>query len=178
MLRRAILVIAAAVALVVAPTAAWADYVAPGFTATVSDPSPAIGQPFNVTLSGNEANARITLTITSDPASISSDAIQIAGTKALTRNANASGVASFSVTLSAVGTYTLTMTDFKGTVLSTQTVSVHAVSSAGAVAASGGQLSATGFGGTGIAISGGLLVLAGAGALVVARRRRTADLTS
>ena len=186
MFRRAVLVAAAAaLALILAPSAAMAAYNAPGFSATVSNPSPATGQPFNVVLSGAKANEAITLTITSDPASISSDSIQIAGTKSLTKTANASGVATFAVTLTAGGTYTLALTNASGAVLSTQTVTAHAAGAGGASgvvaggasgAGSGGQLSRTGFEGTGIAVGGGLLVLAGAGAMVVARRRKTAHL--
>ena len=46
----------------------------------------------------------------SDPASISNEAIEIAGTKSFTKNANTIGVAKFTVTLCAAGTDT----DFDG----------------------------------------------------------------
>lgn len=47
-----------------------------------------------------------------------------------------------------------------------------ALVAAAAAVAAGGQLSRAGFDGTGLAVGGGLLVLAGAGAVVVARRRK------
>ena len=194
MFRRAVLVAAAAaLALILAPSAAMAAYNAPGFAATVSNPSPAIGQPVTVTLSGAKANEAITLTVSPDSAAVGSGAIRIDGTvtTSLTKNANASGVASFTVTLGAAGSFTLTFTNAAGAVLSTQTLTAHAVGGASGGAAggasgvvpggasgtgAGGQLPRTGFEGTGIAVGGGLLVLAGAGAMVLARRRKTAHL--
>ena len=192
MFRRAVLVAAAAaLALILAPSVAMAAYNAPGFAATVSNPSPATGQPVTVTLSGAKANGAVTLTVTPDTASVRSGAIQIDGTvtTSLTKNANASGVASFTVTLAAAGSFTLTFTNSAGAVVSTQTLTAHAVGGAsGAGSASGvvpggasgsgagGQLSRTGFEGTGLAVGGGLLVVAGAGAMVLARRRKTAHL--
>ena len=86
MIRRNILTVAAAAALVLAPTAAFGyggtDYTDKG---TVSDTTPAIGQSFTVTVKG-PANASVTLTITSNPASIPDSAITIAGTKSLARS--------------------------------------------------------------------------------------------
>ncbi|MEP7017890.1 MAG: hypothetical protein ABI899_07715, partial [Actinomycetota bacterium] len=90
--------------------------------------------------------------------------------------ANASGVASFTFTLSAAGVYTLTATNASGAVVSTQTLTVHSVSAAGV--APSGQLSFTGFDGLPLAVGGGVLVLAGAGAVLVARRRKSAQVPS
>ena len=112
----------------------------------------------------------MTLTITNDPASISSDAIQIAGTKSLTKSANASGVATFTVTLTAAGSYALTATNAAGAVISTQALTVAA-----ATPAAGGALPRTGFDVMGFALWGGLFVLVGAGALIVVKRRRPAE---
>src|SRR5450759_21681 len=106
MLRRSIMITAAAVALILVPSAAMA-YQAPGITFTVSDATPTAGAPFTATVSGAGADAPVTLTITSDPASISSAGIEIAGTKTLTKTGNASGVVTFTVTLSAAGTLSL-----------------------------------------------------------------------
>lgn len=173
MIRRTVLVAAAAVALILAPTAAMA-YDAPGFTSTVSDSTPALGQPVTVVISGADANAPVTLTITSNPASLSNDTIQIAGTKSLTKTANASGVVSFTVTLTGVGSFLLTATNAAGAVISTQTLTVAAAGAAsGGVA--GAQLSRTGFEGMPLVVGGGVLVLLGAGAVVIARRRRSAQ---
>ena len=175
MIRRAVLVAAAAVAalaLILVPSAAMA-YNAPGFTSTVSDPSPAVGQPNSVVISGADANSPVTLTITSDPATLSNDSIQIAGTKSLTKTANASGVATFSVTLNASGNFAVVATNAAGAVISTLTLSAHA---AGAAAGTGGAvLSSTGFDGMPLAVGGGVLVLVGAGAVLVARRRQSAQ---
>jgi hypothetical protein len=167
MIRRIFLTAAAAVALILAPTVAMAatgptTYNAPGFSSTVSDSTPAVGQSVTVTLQGGVANANqaVTLTITGG------------GTvRVLGATANASGAATFTTTFGAAGTYTLTMTNAAGVVLSVQTVTVHA-----AGAGSGAPLAFTGFDPTGLLVGGGLLVLAGAGAVVVARRRKSAQL--
>jgi len=163
MIRRAILVAAAAVAVILVPSAAMAaDYEAAGFTSTVSDTTPAVGQSVTVIIHGGVANANKVFTL------------KIAGvsTQTLTATANAAGAASFTFTLSAAGVYTLTATNASGAVVSTQTITVHAV---GAASVAPGKLSSTGFEGTGLAVGGGLLVLTGAGAVLVARRRKTAQ---
>jgi hypothetical protein len=172
MIRRALLVAAAAAAFILGPSAAMA-YTPPGFTFTVSDATPAAGAPFTSTVTGVGPSTQVTLGITSNPASISNSAIQIAGAKTFAKTANASGVATFTATLSAAGTYALTATSSTGAVVGTQTVTV-AGAGAAAAAAPGGQLSRTGFDAIPFAVGGGLLVLAGAGAVVVARRRRSA----
>jgi len=161
MIRRAILVAAAAVALMLVPSAAMA-YNAPTFPATVSDTTPAVGQTVTVIIHGGKTNANqlITLTIKSG-----------SSTRVLTAMSNAAGVAHFTFSLSAVGTYTLTATNASGAVMSTQTVTVHAAAAASVAP----NLSFTGFEGTGLAVGGGLLVLTGAGAVLVARRRKTAQ---
>jgi len=161
MIRRAILVAAAAVAVILVPSAAMA-YDAPGFSSSVSDATPAVGQSVTVVINGGAANANQVITLT----------IAGASTKTLTATANASGAATFTFTLSAAGAYTLTASNASGAVISTQTVTVHAVSAAG-VAPS--QLSFTGFEGTGLAVGGGLLVLTGAGVVLVARRRKSSQ---
>ena len=160
MIRRAILVAAAAVAVILVPSAAMA-YNAPSFPATVSDTTPAVGQSVTVIIYGGVANANqvITLTITGP------------STKTLTATSNAAGVARFTFTLSVAGVYTLTATNASGAVISTQNITVHAASAASVAP----KLSFTGFEGTGLAVGGGLLVLTGAGAVLVARRRKTAQ---
>ena len=164
MIRRAILVAAAAVAVILVPSVAMAgNYNAAGFTSTVSDTTPAVGQSVTVSIDGGAANANRVITL------------KIAGpsTQTLTATANAAGTASFTFTLSAAGVYTLTATNASGAVVSTQTITVHAV---GAASVAPGTLSFTGFEGTGIAVGGGLLVLTGAGAVLVARRRKAAHI--
>jgi hypothetical protein len=164
MIRRAILVAAAAVAVILVPTAAMA-YNAPGFSSSVSDATPAVGQSVTVIINGGVANANQVITLR----------IAGASTQTLTATANASGAATFTFTLSAAGVYTLTATNAAGAVISTQTVTVHAVSAASVAPT---QLSRTGFEGTGLAVGGGLLVLTGAGAVLVARRRKTPEVSA
>ena len=169
--RRLAASVAAAAALALVPSAAFAygagDYSNSG---TVSDTTPAAGVPFTVTVKG-PAKASVTLTITSNPASIPSSAITIAGTKALTKTTDASGSAVFTVTLSQAGTYTLVTTDSaSGAVLSTQVVTA-----AGASTSSASALATTGTDVLPYALGGGALVLVGAGALVLARRRHSAN---
>src|SRR5680860_1201783 len=170
MIRRITLAVAAAVALILTPTAAMAfnapmDYNAPGYATTVSDSTPAVGQNVTVILRGGSAIAGkvVTLTITGPSA-----------TKVLTATANAGGVAHFTTTFGVEGVYTLTMT-VAGVVVSTQTVTVHAAPGAAAAVP---PLARTGFDPTGLLVGGGLLVLAGAGAVVVAKRRRSARVSA
>ena len=161
MIRRAILVAAAAVAVILVPSAAMAaDYEAPGITATVSDTTPGVGQSVTVIINGGAANANQAITL------------KVActnGTKTLNTTANASGTASFSFTPTGAGVCTLTASNASGAVISTQTVTVHSVSAAGVAP----TLNFTGFEGTGLAVGGGLLVLTGAGVVVFARRRKS-----
>ena len=171
MIRRALLVSAAAVALILAPSVAMA-YNAPGYTCFVTDSTPASGHPIKVHCSQGHAKEKMTLTITSTPASIRSSGIVIAGTKSMTRTANASGQMAFTVTLTEAGTYALVATNDVGAVVSTQTVTVGAATSGVAAA---GQLGRTGFDGMPLAVGGGVLVLLVAGAVLVARRRKSAQ---
>ena len=126
MIRRAVLVVAAAVALILAPAVAMA-YGPAGFSVPVTDPTPAAVVPvmdptpvavvpFMVHATGANVNEAVTLTMTPDPASI--------GTKSLTQIADSQGVVDFVVTLTEDGTYVLVATSASGAVLSTQTVTV------------------------------------------------------
>jgi hypothetical protein len=117
MIRRAVLVTAAAVALILAPGTAMADYNAPGFGSTVSDSTPTAGVPFTVHVTGAEPGETVTLTITRKPTSSSSPA-------PTSKPANDQGVADFAVTLTQDGTYSLVSTSAAGKVLSSQTVTV------------------------------------------------------
>jgi hypothetical protein len=178
LIRRALLVAAAAVALILAPTTAMA-YTAPGYNVTVSDPTPSVGHPIAVNVTGGAAWDRVTLTITPTTASIDK----------ATKRLNASGAGRFRVTFKRAATYTLTLTDSKGRVVSTQIVVVSTqtvalgtqivpVSNyfAGKGGVQGLATSGSGSSGTGLAIGGGLLVLAmaGAGLALVAQRRKPA----
>lgn len=161
MIRRALMLVAAAALLVLTPSVAMA-YEAPGFTSTVSDATPAVGQCVTMTVNGGNANAGKVFTLTATGPS----------TTSLTATATAAGVASFQFCPTAVGDYTLTVTNPAGAVVATQTVSVHATTAAGDDTSTPGKLSQTGSNVMAIGIGGVLLVLLGAGAVVVARRHR------
>jgi LPXTG-motif cell wall-anchored protein len=170
MIRRTVLIAAAAAALAIVPTAAF-GYGATDYTntGTVSDSTPAAGVAFTVTVQG-PANTSVTLTITSNPASLPDSSITIAGTKSLAKTTNASGVATFTVTLAQSGTFTLVTTDTaSGAVLSTQTVTVPAAASAGAA------LAATGSNVLPMLLGAGALLVLGTGGIVVAKRRHGAQ---
>lgn len=83
----------------------------------------------------------------------------------------------FATTYGAAGVDTLTMTNAARVVVSTQTVTVHAAQGAGGAAAVTPRAH-TGFDLTGILVGGGLLVLVGAGAVLVARRRKSANVSA
>ena len=171
MIRRAVLVAAAVVAVILTPSVAMA-YNAPGFTSTVSDSTPAPGAPVTVVITGADGHAPVNLTITSNPASISNEAIQIAGTKSLTKAANKRGVATFTVTLTAAGTYKLVATNAAGAVMSTQTLTVGAAAAAPLPAATR-PLRFPGFDGMVFPVGGGVPVVLCAGVFFVARGRRS-----
>jgi hypothetical protein len=165
MIRRVLLVAAAAVALILAPSVAMAAYNAPGFGSSVSDSTPAIGHPVTVTINGGAANAgqMIKLVITSDAGT----------TMSFSKRANANGVVKFTFKLSAAGTYKVEAFNAAGALVSDQVLTV--ASQAASAVPSSKQLSSTGFDGMPLAVGGGVLVLVGAGAVVVARRRRSAQ---
>ncbi|SFK18361.1 LPXTG cell wall anchor domain-containing protein [Cellulomonas sp. KH9] len=173
-IRRTVATAVTAAALALAPTAAFAygaeDYTNTG---TVSDTTPALGTPFTVTVQG-PANTPVTLTITTNPASIPDSAITIAGTRSATKNTDAAGAAAFSVTISQGGSYTAVVVDgVSGEVLSTQTLAVDGATGAGGAASGGaGDLAVTGSNALSIALGAGALLLAGAGGVVLAKKRR------
>lgn len=165
MIRRTVTIAAAGLALALAPSAAMA-YQAPGFSTTTTDATPTAGVPIVITSTGFAPGDPGTLTITSSPASISNDAITIAGTKSSTKVADASGI-SWSVTLTVAGTYTAAVTNAAGQLVGDQVLTVAA-----APTATTSPLAATGFNSVELGIGAGVLVLAGAGAVLVARRRQ------
>jgi hypothetical protein len=173
-------------------------YAAVAVSGPMADRTPNTGVPFNVRATGATANEVVTLTITRHPASTGIPR------RLMTQNANASGVVEFAVAIAKDGTYTLVSTGANGSVLGRQSVTVvdHGtviVAGQGASAAAGGasagqaagraedtaagtvassRLSSTGFQGMGLAVLGGVLVLAGIGLVLVSglpRRRRRAQ---
>ncbi|MBX9247161.1 peptidase, partial [Actinotalea ferrariae] len=162
--RRLALTTLAAGALVLAPTAALA-YDAPGYGTTTQDAAPAAGESVTLRTEGTTPGQDYTITVTSEPASLSNDSIQIAGTKSATKTATGTSV-TFTVTFAAGGTYTAAVKDESGRLVGDQVFTV--ASSAAAAAAGTSALGATGFDGVELAVGAGALVLAGAGAVVVA----------
>ena len=175
-LRRAATTLLLAAALAAAPAVASA-YEADEYEVGVSTATPEVGETFTVTVGGPAGNPTITLTISSPD--VPDGAISIAGTKALTKD-TVDGFASFAVTLSEPGTFSLVATDADGTVLSSQQiVSVPASDGAGGTGSGGDSADGTsgGLAETGsddVLLLGGavLLVAGGATAVLVARSRR------
>ncbi|MBD8079760.1 peptidase [Cellulosimicrobium arenosum] len=184
--RRAATTLLLAAALAAAPMVASA-YEADEYEVGISTTTPAPGEAFTVTVGGPVANPTITLTISSPD--VPDGAISIAGTKASTKSTT-NGFASFTVTLAEPGTFSLVATDADGTVLSSQQIVASDAAEDGAaeggVAGDGSGeegASASGSDGSGLAETGAdevllisgaaLLVLGGATALLVSRRRRS-----
>ncbi len=172
MIRRALASLFAAALLVLVPSTAF-GYADDDFEIGVSTTNPAPGETFTVTITA-PTGTDVTLTITSDD--VSDDAIQIAGTKALTKTA-VDGQAVFGVTLSEEGSFTLVATDAEGNVIDTATVVVGdgADDDAGAPGgtdedAAGPSLPETGATATPLVIGGAILLLVGGAALFIARR--------
>jgi|GEM_PF-809382 len=147
-------------------------YPASRYSFTVTDSTPGAGVPFTANMTGGPANTAIVLTVTSKVTSTSKDGITIAGTKSITRIRNANSEAAFAVTLTEPGAYTLVVTNSEGVSRGAQTVTVAA-----APAATVGSLSRTGFDPLGLLVGGGLLLLAGTGAVLAARRRKSAQVS-
>lgn len=172
--RRLFASLAAAAALVVLPAAASQAYVAPGVDFTVSDATPAPGESFQVVFEGATVGEAYTLTITSNPASIPSSDIQIAGTASLTKTATSDTVA-FTVTLRSAGSFRLAVTDASGALVADSTVVVR--TAAGAAAGStggGGALAVTGADPLALGLGAAGVIALGAGAVYVVRRRQAA----
>jgi hypothetical protein len=83
-------------------------------------------------------------------------------------------VATFTFTPNSAGDFTLVVKGASGAVISTQTIQVLGVGAASGHV-TGGRLARTGFDSTHLVVGGGVLVLVGAGAVRIARRRRSAQ---
>jgi len=181
MIRRAVLATAAAVALILTPSVAMA-YNAPGFSSSVSDSTPTIGHPVTVTIRGGVANARQIVKLVITPAAGPRGPHKKANV--LYKRANASGVVKFTFKLNTLGTYKVEAFNKAGGLLSDQTLTV--VRSAGhgnrngngngdkRAASAASQISFAGLDGAGLAAGGGALLIPGAGAMLIAKRRRSA----
>lgn len=170
-LKRFVAAGAVALTLFAAPTAAFAY--APTPTIGVTDATPAVGQSVTVTITNAAPGEAVTLTV-SVPG-IPDSAIQIAGTQSLTKNADANGVATFTVTISAAGTATITAVGAQSGDLGTTSVTVATGAGSGPVAegaAPGSTLPQTGANAAGLGILAGGLLVAGAGSVVLVRRSK------
>lgn len=172
--RRSVLIATAALSLIALPSAAMA-YEAPGVTVTVTDATPALSAPVSLTITGAQPNEAVTLTVTSNPASLSNDQITIAGTKSLTKNADASGAATFSVSFGSAGVFTAVATDSTGASLGDQVLTVAGGGAATNTATDTAKLPITGSNASALAIGAGALVVVGGGAVVLTRRRRASQ---
>ncbi|MFC4553885.1 LPXTG cell wall anchor domain-containing protein [Georgenia faecalis] len=157
-----------------APTAAMA-YTADDYDADVSTTNPAPGESFEVVIVA-PSGTDVTLTITAE--GVSDAAIQIAGTKSLTKTA-VDGQAVFTVTLTEEGRYAMVATAEDGTVIETFAIVVgdgvpgagDGDNGAGDDGAAGPSLPDTGATATPLIIGGIALLLVG-GAIVYLVRRR------
>lgn len=173
--RRSVLIATAALSLIAFPSAAMA-YEAPGVTVKVADATPTVDTPVSITFGGAKAGEDVTLTVTSNPASLSSDAIRIAGTKSFTKAADANGVATFSVSFSTAGVFTAQAVGaVSGTLATDQVLTVAGGGNATTTATDTGALAITGSNATTLAIGAGALVVVGGGAVVLTRRRKAAQ---
>jgi hypothetical protein len=178
--RRAVTTAALAALLVSTPAVAYA-YSASEYVGSVSTTSPAAGSPFTVTIDG-PADASVVLTVTSTPASIPDSAIDIAGTKSLAKTTDSAGTAVYAVTLTESGTYSLVATDaVSGAVILSQAVQVASGTSSGVLAAGTGTgttrsavLAVTGSDVAPFALGASALLILGAGAVILRRRRAAA----
>lgn len=163
--RRLLASLAAAAALILTPVAAQA-YVAPGSDLTVTDNTPVPGQVVQVIYDGATIGEAYTLTLTSNPATIPSSDIQIAGTASFTRTATATSV-TYNVTFASAGSYAAAITDSTGALVAQSTLVV-----APAPAAGTGALAVTGSDPLPLGLGAAAAIALGAGAVVVIRRRR------
>ncbi|UZN04135.1 peptidase [Cellulomonas sp. S1-8] len=172
-MNRRLISLAAAAALVILPAAAAQAYVAPGTDLEVSDSTPAPGEGFQVVFEGANIGEDYTLTITSNPASIPSSDILIAGTASLTKTAT-SDVVAFTVTLRSAANFRVAITDQTGALVADSTVVVRAAAGAAAPGATGGggALATTGSDPLVLGLGAAAVIALGAGTVFIVRRRQ------
>jgi len=175
MIRRTIVIAAVAAAVAAAPVAAYAaeTYPAPEDSASTSTTIVAPGVSFVVTVegpTGSLAQIQAIFPGTSD--------FTIAGTVTSPVKVIANNEANFTVTApneSGVMGITVLIDGEPVDTLSITIVAEAGTGTDGAAVAGGDELSATGFENSGLAIGAGVLLVAGAGAVFVAARRRSAQ---
>ena len=144
-------------------------YEADGYRVTASDPTPCVNARDTIFLRGAGPREKVTLTIT-HPDSARDRGIEIAGTKSLVKTTDAKGVAAFTVSMAATGSYPMRLTDASGALLGTSTLTVVAAS-AGPAGPASTDLSPVGFAGVGLPIGALGLVLVGGGIVVATKGR-------
>ena len=197
MIRRTIATAAVAAAIVAAPTAAFAEpgndpkgpwhdrhssprfggYPGPGQDINVP-PRVTPGVPFQITISGSEAGSVVNLQVilvTGDGGSVVVDGIEVAGAQAFAPQVQGD-VATFDVTLNEPGTYKLAALDADGrtvqeaVVTTADAATAETASTDAASTAAAGDVAAPA-GTDPVVLGAGGLLVAGAGAFFVARRR-------
>lgn len=178
MTRTSLTIVATAALLVLVPAAAHAAPSAEASerTSVLLAAPGAQGNAVVYAVNGPVENEFITVNVVSTASVVPESAISIAGAASL-KKPTADGSASFEVTMTEGGTYTLVATAADGALLDSQVVTVGAEGAATVVAAERtGQIEAasavSAASPAGVALGAAALAVAGAGAVVVAMRRR------
>ena len=178
MTRRILTIAAATAAIALAPAAAHASQASETSdrtSAVLAGPA-AQGNAVVYAVNGPVDNEFITVNVVSSAAAVPESAISIAGTASL-KKPTAAGSASFEVTMEAGGTYTLVATGDDGALIDSQVVTVvpdgttTVAGAAECVQADAAPVSGI-TSPIGVALGAAALAVAGAGAVVVASRRR------
>ncbi|WP_430868331.1 hypothetical protein [Demequina aurantiaca] len=170
MIRRTIALLALAFAAALAPIAAQASqsYPAPEDALTCSSAQVAPGTPFSCQVGGeNGAQAQLQTTTSGDDATI-------AGTVTSEVKVIANNVAKFTVTPADVEGEIGVTAIINGVAVDTAVIVVAATGTGGASEGGGDGLAGTGFENGGLAVGAGVLLVLGAGAVLLAARRRSA----
>ncbi|MBI9116193.1 peptidase [Sanguibacter sp. YZGR15] len=151
------------------PTVALA-YEAPGIDTIVTDATPMVGEETRVTITGAEPSSEVTLTVTSNPASLPVDAIEVAGTRSFSKAADPSGTVDFRVTFTESAVYNAAATDAAGSLLGDLVLTVSTVDGEvpsvddGGLALSGAEVA-------GVVAGATVVCTIGVGVVVLVRRR-------
>jgi len=138
----------------------------PTGSCAVSVTTTTVGTSLTVSCTGLVPGAVHSITVTSTDPAIPDSAIAVAGEKTTSKTAGADGSVVGVVTLSAAGTYTIVVRDQTNTALSS-----HTVTAVARVAPT--RLSETGVDPLPVVLGAAALIIVGAGALVLVRRRQS-----
>lgn len=175
---RTLTITAAAAALAAFPAAAasaegGSEYPPPEYCAISASPSSLIAGEATTVKVVDKANVTTKLTVTSTSATIPSSSISIAGTQTATKTTGGDGTASFSVTLSAAGNYSLDATMGDGKVCALGVAVTDPTAVLGVEDVAGAEtLALTGANAPLYLAVAAAMAGAGAAVVVVSRRRR------